>query len=204
MATPDQIRKRGRWSLVLGTLLLAAALAAVAYADQIEPDADLVLVGDQSSRNLGTVAAGATVTPGVSFELHCNGNKHVNSGQNVDLTFSLAGSTVPPGGSLSATGASIGPIPPSWPDDDSNCSSVSPAPTPIQDNGNSTVTITAPSTPGSHTFVVRWDKSISPPDVSGTGPAVSFTLTVPSDTTPPVLTRPLRERSATTVGIEPT
>lgn len=38
MATPTEIRRRGRWSLVLGTAFAALMIAAVAYADDIEND----------------------------------------------------------------------------------------------------------------------------------------------------------------------
>jgi hypothetical protein len=169
---------------VLGTLVAALSFAAVAYADQIDEDADLVAAGNQASRDLGTVAPGAILTPPVSFELQCNGNRHVNSGQSVNLTFSLSGSTVP-GGNLSATNTTIGPIPASWPDDGTNCPS--PAPAPIPDNGNSVVTITAPATPGSYTFIVKWDKSVSPPDVTGSGPSVAFDLTVEAPNEPPTV-----------------
>jgi hypothetical protein len=38
VATPTQIRRRGRWSLVLGSIVAAVAFAAVAYADAITND----------------------------------------------------------------------------------------------------------------------------------------------------------------------
>jgi len=40
VATPTQIKRRGRWSLILGTVLAAAALAAVAYADDVSNNLD--------------------------------------------------------------------------------------------------------------------------------------------------------------------
>ncbi|HZG36840.1 MAG TPA: hypothetical protein VEY87_13450, partial [Gaiellaceae bacterium] len=36
MATPTQIKRRGRWSLILGAIFAALMLAAVAYADEIK------------------------------------------------------------------------------------------------------------------------------------------------------------------------
>jgi hypothetical protein len=51
MATPTQIRRRGRWSLILGTLFAFVAFAAVAYADNISNNLD------------GTVDAVAEVMP---------------------------------------------------------------------------------------------------------------------------------------------
>jgi hypothetical protein len=41
MATPTQIRRRGRWSLILGALFAFVAFGAVAYAADIETSADL-------------------------------------------------------------------------------------------------------------------------------------------------------------------
>lgn len=38
MATPTDIRRRGRWSLILGTVFAALMVAAVAYADEIQND----------------------------------------------------------------------------------------------------------------------------------------------------------------------
>jgi hypothetical protein len=49
------------------------------------------------------------------------------------------------------------------------------------------VTITAPATPGSYTFIVKWDKSVSPPDVTGSGPSVAFDLTVEAPNEPPTV-----------------
>src|SRR4029450_18316 len=121
MATPDQIRKRARWSLVLGTIAAALLFGAIAYADTIAPDADFVTVGNQKSRKLGTVSPGATLTPQVSFELQCGGNQHVDNGQSVSLTYNVGGSTIPAGGSLSASTATIGPVPAAWPDDQGQC-----------------------------------------------------------------------------------
>jgi hypothetical protein len=188
MATPDQIRKRTRLSLVLGTIVAALLFGAIAYADVVQPDADFVTVGNQSSLNLGTVPPGATLTPQVSFELQCGGNQHVDDGLSVSLTYNSGGSTIPPGGSMSASTATIGPVPAAWPDDQGQCSN--PAPAALQDNGNSTVTITAPTTPGNYSFVAKWTV-VEPEtsDVTGADPIVTFTLTVaaPADTTPPVI-----------------
>ena len=198
MATPDQIRRRGRWSLILGTLIATAALAVVAYADTITPDGDTITPGDQSSVNLGTVAPGAVLTPSTSFRLTCTGKQHPDQGQTISLTFNLGSSTVP-AGSLSATNPTVGAIPASWPDDttgggSTNCSS--PAQT-LGDNGDSTVTITAPSGAGTYVYVVVWGFGLSPsdPDPGGDSSAlvgnstnVTYTLTVATpDTTPPTI-----------------
>jgi hypothetical protein len=167
--------------------LLASSLA---FADTLAWDGDIVTAGNQSTVNLGTVGPGAVLTPKASFRLVCNGNRHADAGQTVALTFSLGASTVPAGGSLSAGDASIGAVPASWPDDATgpdNCGSAGS----IEDNGDSTVTITAPVTPGPHTFEVVWTAALSPAgandpsSITGSSPKVTYTLTVsspPSDT----------------------
>lgn len=175
--TEKQVRRRGRWSLVVGTLIATLMVVAVGYADVIAPDADFVTAGNQTSRNLGNVAPGATLMPQVNFELQCAGAQHVDNGKSVTLNFDSGSSTIPAGGSLSATNTSIGPIPASWPDDTNICGS--PSPVAIQDNGNSTVTITAPVAPGTYTFIPSWSLvEDEPSDVTGANPSVSFTLTV--------------------------
>src|SRR5574341_1402545 len=139
-------------------VILAMVITTLALADVI--DGDTVASGIPTA-NLGTVSPGAILTPQVTFQLDCTGNKHVDNGQTVNLTFSLAGSTVPAGGSLSATNASIGPIPSAWPDDTTgspNCGSAAP----LNDNGNSIATITAPTAPGTYTYVVHYPNSLSP------------------------------------------
>lgn len=56
MATPQQVRRRGRWSLTLGTILAFAAFAAVAYADGVKNNVATDLAGDK----VVTAAAGST------------------------------------------------------------------------------------------------------------------------------------------------
>jgi len=181
------------------TVFFVVALGAVAVADTFLWDADLVTVNNQSSLDLGVVSPGAVITKGVSFQLQCAGKGHVDDAQTVAVTFNLAGSTVPTGGFLSATDSSIGAIPATWPDDttgggSTNCPSTPPV---LDDNGNSTVTITAPTTPGGpYTYLVDYDSSLSPAGnndssaITGPSPSATFTLSVsgpPADTTPPVI-----------------
>src|SRR5262245_38952412 len=89
-----------RFLVVLG---LVFQVSAVALADEVVPDGDIVASGNQSTVNLGTVSPGATLTPQVSFTLVCSSKQHVDQGQTATIAFSLSGSTVPAGGSLSAT-----------------------------------------------------------------------------------------------------
>ena len=188
--------------VVLIAVLALLAVPLVALADEVVVDGDTVASGNQSIIDLGTVAPGAKLNPQVSFTLVCSSKQHVDQGQILTLAFSLSGSTVPADGSLSATDASIGAIPADWPDDTTSSGSTncgSPAPSPINDNGNSLVTITAPTTPSSYQFVVRYTfgaGSLSPAGnndnsaVQGNHVDVIYNLTVagPSDITPPIIT----------------
>ena len=113
MATPTQFRRRGRLSLILGAILVAAAVAAVGWADTITSDADIVAPGNQGSKSLGTVSPGATLTSPVSFQLVCSGQKHVDNNQVVTLSLQTAtvNGGAPAAGQVTVTNATIGPIP---------------------------------------------------------------------------------------------
>ena len=84
------------------TVFFVVAMGAVAIADVVTPDADILQVGNQATMNLGNVAPAAVLTPQVSFQLVCKGNNHVDQGQVVTVGFHSGGSTWPPGGALSA------------------------------------------------------------------------------------------------------
>jgi hypothetical protein len=196
---------KNKFSIALSlAVVLAMLITSLALADTITPDADAITVGDQPSQNLGNVAPGATLTPQVSFTLVCNGQKHVDNGQSINLTFTLTGATVPAGGSLTATNASIGGIPSTWPDDPaSGNGDPCPATPPIfPDNGNSNVTIVAPTTPGTYTYSFKYLVSLSPAgnqdssSITGSAPVATFTLTVVGDTTPPVISYTLTPSSS--------
>jgi hypothetical protein len=183
---------KNKFSMAMSLAVMVAMLfTSLALADTIQSDGDTVTPAMQTTVNLGTVAPGANLTPKVSFQLSCDGNKHVDNGQTVNLSYNAGGSTIPAGGSLSATVASIGSIPVSWPDDGSNvCTGI----LPLGDNGDSTVTITAPTAGGTYSFVVAYSAALNPAgtndpaSITGAVPTVTYTLTVPSDTTAPVIT----------------
>jgi hypothetical protein len=146
--------------MVLAVLLAIPAVAAIA--DQLNVDGD-ILTNATTNVNLGDVNPGQTLSPQVSFQLNCNSQNHVNQGATVSLNYSAANSTIPSGGSLSATNASIS-VPNSWPADNTQngCNGVAN----VDDNGNSQVTITAPKSPGAKSFVVTYDV-VAPTDSGG-------------------------------------
>jgi hypothetical protein len=175
VATPEQIRRRGRWSLILGTIVATLTLGAVlAYADVVTPDGDVVAAGINNNVTLAPTTVGTTLTPQTSVILECNGNNHVDDAQRVNVNFAAigpGGSQIPTGvgATLSATNASIGAtggadpgVPASWPEDGTNCNAAG-SPAPLNDNGNSTVTIGAPTSAlgGPFVYTVRWNTAFS-------------------------------------------
>lgn len=158
------------------------AAVGVAIGDTVAPDADFVTTGDQGSKNLGSVQPGTTVSPQVSFRLVCDGNKHVDNGQTVTLSQKTV--SAPAGGSISASTATIGSVSDSWPDDttgSSNCGTT----TPLPDNGDSTVTITAPKKADTYSYSVSYNAVLSPAGTNDSasltaGVSAGFSLTVPN------------------------
>jgi hypothetical protein len=56
VATPKQVRRRGRWTLVIGTILAALAVGAVAYADNVSNTLDNTL--DPALENMALTVGG--------------------------------------------------------------------------------------------------------------------------------------------------
>ncbi len=177
---------------VLTALSVVMAASTVAFADTVTPDGDTVTSGVQSTVSLGTVSPGQVLTPQVSFILTCDSNKHVDSSQSVSLSQG-PGTSAPAGGSISVGGGSIGPIPASWPDDttgSSNCGSPVPTLSSATSGSNSTVTITAPITPGGpYSYVAKYAVALTPgggsdpSSVTGAIPQVTYTLSVSAPVT---------------------
>ena len=175
---------RRKLAVAVVSTLAVAATAAVALGDIIDADVVLATSGNQTTRDLGTFAPGAAVSAPVSFQLRCDGSKHVDQGQTVTLsrhTATLDGGAVD-ATVVSASATTIGVIPAAWPDDSANCGASPPAPR--DDNGNSFVGFTAPTTPGPHTVVVTYKTAISPSgdqdssSITSDTTSVTFTFTV--------------------------
>ena len=193
MSSMHTFRRAGAAALAMTLLAASSTLA-----DFVPPDADHVNGGPQNVLDLGAVAPGAVLTADVTFELVCSGFRHADAGQVVNLT---AGMTVVPdpsvGGSITATPATIGPVPATWTSDLLGASSC-PSPAPhLAANGPSTVTITAPFVVGdNYELTLFFDKVLTPPGVNDASSvagvtAVTYRLDVVDvpdvDTTPPVL-----------------
>ena len=97
MATPDQIRRRGRWSLALITLLAAFIVVGVAAADQIDADADALATSPPAGNGAtANQQPGATVEYDLSATIDETGNAtddvFAAAGDNVGVTITRSGS----------------------------------------------------------------------------------------------------------------
>lgn len=166
--------------LALTAVLL---MAAVALADTIPADGDLVAPDNQTFIELGAHAPGEIVTRDVGFSLTCAGIAHADFGQTI--TLQLSSVTVPLNGAATATSTTIGPVPAAWTDDGEGCPF--PAPT-LPSNGLSTVTLRMPTTPDEgYIFTVMWAR-LGANGLTGLT-AISFSADVVVNT-PPVLSLP--------------
>lgn len=124
-------------------LAIASSLivSAVASADSLVADGDVLSAGAQSTVDVGTVAPGGVVEVPIEFVLGCTGTSHLDLGQVV--TLSPLGVTVPDGGDASVPGTSF-TTPSGWPGDGLECDPAGETWT----TPPTTVTLTAPSTAG--------------------------------------------------------
>lgn len=175
---------------IIGAMAAFGIMAAVAFGDIVDADVISATSGNQDTRDLGTVAPGATITAPVSFQLRCDGNKHVDKGQTVTMgqtAASLDGSAAV-ASTVSSTTATIGAVPDAWPDDVNGSANCGATPlTPLPDNGDSVVTIKAPQTFGPHTVEVTYKPIAFSPsgsddnsDITSQTTSVTFTFTVGS------------------------
>jgi hypothetical protein len=140
-------------------LAMAATVltASAAVADTLPADGDELTPGVQDFLEVGPVVAGGSMTVPIWFDLVCNTNSHVDSGQSISLSLSSQ-SEAPEGGSVTADDMTLGPIPAAWPDDGSGCNGTASLhfATPAQ------VTLTAPGAAGSYEYIVEWDRTLTP------------------------------------------
>jgi hypothetical protein len=163
----------GRATAAAAALVLACS--SIALADSVNGDADAVVPGNQGFVSLGTVAAGATLQVDVEFELACRGDVHVDPGVVVTLVPTTTPAT---GGAMTASTATIGPVPVDWPVDGDPCVD-DPV---LRGETVSEVSITAPGVEGNHVFRVSYAKT---PTGSATGTTiVQFLVTVAANTAP--------------------
>jgi hypothetical protein len=96
LATEQQIRRRGRWSLILGTVTAALILVGVAAADQLVADADALSTSPPAGNGLNAnQQPGTTVEYDLSASVNATGNAtddvFKNAGDTVDVTITRSG-----------------------------------------------------------------------------------------------------------------
>src|SRR5215218_6887316 len=95
---------RSKVRLLFITCAVLLAIPAIALADQINADGDIVAPNNQTTVNLGDVDPGQKLTTKVSFQLNCNSQQHANPGGTISLDFNSGASSA---AVTSATNASI-------------------------------------------------------------------------------------------------
>jgi hypothetical protein len=168
------------------------AVAAVASADSVRADGDLVQPGGQTFIDLGEVGPSAEITVAVAFTLVCGHFSHVDPGQTVTVSF--GGATAPLDGDIIASeSGTVGPVPSGWTADGDGCPEGQPS---VTTGTTGSITLRAPSTAGEdYVYSTLWDKALSPAGANDAGAfnrtptGLSFRLDVVGNT-PPILTVP--------------
>jgi hypothetical protein len=160
LATPEQIRRRGRWSLILGTLLAALLVATVASAaDDGSVDGDVGQPGNQNTVALSASAGGAVNTSAGLVIARAGNQAHLAVGDVVVLEYDASTSNLPAGATVSDVSLTI---PSPWSTNEQTVT------------GSSNISFTAPA--ASTTYTVRWKVKSGPACVNATGNADCFNM----------------------------
>jgi PKD domain len=109
MATPKQFRRRSRWSLIIGVVFAALAFGAVASADQVQGDSDVVTANIQNNPIPVTLAPGGTQNVTAGVEIKSQGSTHVAFPVSITAsTENITGTTVGPPANSSLTVSAYG------------------------------------------------------------------------------------------------
>jgi hypothetical protein len=186
--TKGQIQKRRKYKSmkrlsisVLAVLLSVMLVFPVAVlADLQEIDNDIASAGNQNTVSI-TAAAGDTVSTSAQIIITRYGNKHLSVGDPVDFVVETAQTTLPTGYTVSSVSGSI---PSPW---DLNGL--------VYAVGWSSITFTAPATPGNYSYAVKWQETHAYGNKLTGGPAFTINLKVEEqgggeeqDTEPPTVT----------------
>jgi hypothetical protein len=171
MATPKQVKRRGRLSLILGAIVATVLFAAVAYADNLQSDLNTTTGGLDKTVDLGTLPASSAQSQDVflfvdetsgavnnpSYPFSVSGSK--------DAASTFTGSTSFSGVTISAPGTANG-----------------------QSGQVAWTTPAAQATEQTYTIVEKFSTAA---DLNTNPATVTITFKIaaaPSDTTPPVIT----------------
>jgi hypothetical protein len=179
-------------ALSLGALLLFTGTAA---ADTVPADANPgTTTVIEPTLHLGDVAPGGTISTDVRFIVTCFSLNHVDAGQSVSLDWTGGGTVPGDGAVVGVTPVTLAPLATPWPIDGEGCAGQT------QEGGAlSRVTLRAPTSPGTHTFTVMWNRTLQPPGnddavalsrFSAVDLSVRVVENAPPANTPPTLSVP--------------
>jgi hypothetical protein len=187
--------KKILFSMLAVLVTLALVVPAAVLADQQQVDCDIYSPGNQNIVSL-TATTGDTVTTQAEIIVTRSGNNHLLVGDPVNFVDADAGqTTLPDGYSVSSVS---GAIPSPW---DKNGL--------VYEVGWSIISFTAPETPGSYSYAVKWNDTHDYGNKLTGGDAFVIYLTVeeeeagPYDVTPPVITINVPADGATYILNEP-
>jgi hypothetical protein len=167
------------YAIVVLILAVGLLIPSVAFADQQQVDNDIALSGNQNIVDL-TAAPGATVDTSAQIVIQRSGNNHLTAGTAVTFVDADGGQTTLPSG-YSVANLQL-TVPDPW---NTNGQEVA---------GWSAISFTAPATPGSYSYTVKWTTTVDYGNKLTGGPALAINLTVSSalpmesDITPPTTT----------------
>ena len=159
------------WTLTSVLLIAALALPWAVLADNYQVDNDTASGGNQNIVNI-TASPGATVNTSGQVVVEYQGSKHLVAGSSLVFSVNTAATTLPTGYVVSSINLTV---PNPWT-------------TGGQFNGSASVSFTAPSTPGSYSYNVKWEPTTFTCVQSGCltgGAALVINLTVESTTNQP-------------------
>jgi len=191
--TEKQVRRRGRVSLIIGTLVAALTLVAVAYADQVQVDGDTATngnnvsykatpgAGDEACSTRGTAVAGRV-------SINYQGNTHYNPSSTVTVTVTPNANALAAG--ITATGGTA-TVPSGWAGTNTSGSSSftvaisTTVPTTAANATGSTYTMTVKASGAATQYTGSGTSAVDPFEPTG-----SYTVSIdcpaaPTDTTAP-------------------
>ena len=162
---------KNKFSIAMSlAVIVAMLLTSLALADTFSPDNDVFTSGNQNNVSLNATP-GEAITTSVQIAVDYQGSKHLKPSTSVSFSVNAAQTTLPSGysvGNVSST------VPSDW--NDTLDQFVA---------GTSSVSFTAPTVPGSYSYVVKWNDAgtcLSTDDCLTGANAFNINLTVTGPT----------------------
>jgi hypothetical protein len=133
---------KNKFSIAMSlAVIVAMLLTSMALADDFSIDSDVFSPGNQNIVNL-SAAPGATVNASAQIVVDWQGQKHLQPGSTVSFSVNPSQTTLPSGYSVDSFSATV---PSNWNDTTDQFVAGTPG-----------ISFTAPSTPGSYSYAVKW------------------------------------------------